>query len=108
MAGVGIVILLVAMGIDSLCRVLLLNRLREHHPQEFAALGQPSTRQLESLLPRYQDLHLKFWRYLWGGGAFRLGDARVSGLAMLAMFADLVMIACVALFLWSAWQMGQS
>jgi hypothetical protein len=105
-AGMAIVILLVAMGIDWLCRVLLLNHLREKFPQEYAALGQPSTRQLESLLPRYQDLHLKFWKYLWGGRAFVLKDKFISSLAMIALCADVVMIACVAVFLWSAWQMG--
>lgn len=105
-AGMAFVILLVAMGIDALCRILLLNHLREKYPQEYATLGQPSTRQLESLLPRYQDLHLKFWKYLWGGKAFLLKDKPVSSLAAIALLADIVMIACVAVFLWSAWQMG--
>jgi hypothetical protein len=85
-----------------LVRGLLLRTLRSRHPREFAELGNPSPRQLASLLPRYREMQIQFWKYLWGGGVFMVKDRLVSGLAAAAMLADVALAVGVALFLWSA------
>lgn len=85
-----------------LFRSLLLRTLRNSHPGEFAELGQPSSRQLASLLPRNRELQLRFWTSLWSGRFFLIGDKRVSGLAWGALIADAVLVVGIAGFFWSA------
>jgi len=102
MDGRVVLILLVAMASSWLSRVLLLRALRLRHPEEFAALGQPSRRQLESLLPRHQDLNLQFWKYLWGERVLLLEDKRVSNLAWLIRISDSALLGSVVAFFWSA------
>ncbi|MBA3032196.1 MAG: hypothetical protein KKF85_12335 [Gammaproteobacteria bacterium] len=102
MTGVAIVTILVAMGSGWLFRNLLLRVLRERHPDEFAALGQPTSQQLASLSPKLQELHLQFWRYLWGGKVFQIKDGLVTGLAGAALLADAALIVGVVVFLWYA------
>jgi len=94
--------LLAAMAGGWAFRTFLLRTLRTRHPQEFAALGSPSRRQLASLLPKHQELHLKFWKYLWEGRAFRVNDRLVSGLASAALIADVALAGSVVLLFWSA------
>lgn len=95
----GVLILFAAMAGSWLFRFALLRALRVRHPVEFAALGEPSSRQLESMLPRHQEMHLRFWKYLWGGSIFLLGDRLVSGLAMAARLSDVILaVSAVALF----------
>lgn len=100
MTGAAIVIILLAMGGGWLFRNLLLRVLRERHPDEFAALGQPTSQQLASLSPKLQELHLQFWRYLWGGKVFQVKDRLVASLAAGALLADVALIIGVAIFLW--------
>ncbi|MDP2108876.1 MAG: hypothetical protein Q8J67_07495 [Rhodocyclaceae bacterium] len=102
MTGIAIVIILLAMGSGWLFRHLLLRVLRERHPDEFAALGQPTSQQLASLSPKLQELHLRFWKYLWGGKVFQIRDRLVTGLAAAALLADAALIVGVAIFLWHA------
>jgi hypothetical protein len=102
MTGMAIVIILLAMGSSWLFRNLLLRVLQEKHPDEFAALGQPTSQQLASLSPRLQELHIQFWKYLWGGKVFQVKDRLVAGLAIGALFADAALIVGVAIFLWFA------
>lgn len=104
MNGLIVLTVLLAMGGSWLSRVMLLRRLRLRHPEEFAALGQPSRRQLESLLPRHQDLNLQFWKYLWGEKVLLLGDKQVFNLAWLARLSDTTLVASVVAFFWSAGQ----
>ena len=102
MTGIAIVTILLAMGSGWLFRNLLLRVLQEKHPEEFAALGQPTSKQLASLSPKLQELHLQFWRYLWGGKVFQVKDRLVAGLAVGALLADAALIVGVAIFLWFA------
>ena len=102
MTGIAIVIILLAMGSAWLFRNLLLRVLRERHPDEFAALGRPTSQQLASLSPKLQELHLQFWKYLWGGKIFQVKDSLVSLLAAGALLADAALIVGVAIFLWHA------
>ncbi len=106
MTGIAIVTLLLAMGCGWLFRNLLLRVLRERHPDEFAALGQPTSRQLASLSPKLHELHLRFWKYLWGGRVFQVRDNLVALLAVGALLADAALLVGVAIFLWLA-GMGQ-
>lgn len=94
--------ILLAMGSGWLFRKLLLRVLRERHPDAFAALGRPTSQQLASLSPKLQELHIRFWKYLWGGKIFQVDDRRVSLLAAGALLADAVLIAGIAAFLWFA------
>lgn len=101
--GSGIVLLFfAAMAGSWLFRFALLRTLRLRHPAEFAALGAPSSRQLESMLPRHQEMHLRFWKYLWGGKAFLLGDRLVSGLALTALLSDVVLGGSAVALVWFA------
>lgn len=100
MTGIAIVTILLAMGCGWLCRSLLLRVLRERHPDEFAALGHPTSRQLASLSPKLHELHLRFWKYLWGGRVFQVKDGRVRLLAVGALLADAALLVGVAIFLW--------
>jgi hypothetical protein len=102
MAGVAITIILLAMGSSWIIRGLLLRQLRDRFPDEFAALGYPSRRQLESMLPRYQELHIRFWKYLWGGKVFLVNDKLVSSLAGAALLADIALAGGALVLLWSA------
>lgn len=97
-----VLIFFAAMAGSWLFRFVLLRVLRVRHPVEFAALGEPSSRQLESMLPRHQEMHLRFWKYLWGRSIFLLGDRLVSGLTMATRVSDVILaLSAVALF-WSA------
>jgi hypothetical protein len=102
--GMAILVLLAAMGCGWLFRLLILRMLRSRHPQEFADLGQPSSRQLVSLSPRLQELHIKFWKYLWGGKVFLNDDKRVTNLAWLALVSDAAVAGSVAVLFWLAWK----
>lgn len=102
MAGVAVLTLLAAMGTSWVVRGLLLRTLQERHPGVFAELGQPSQRNLASVLPRHGDLQVKFWRYLWGGKVFLIRDRQTSMLASIALLADVGLAIGAALLLWSA------
>ena len=102
MAALGIVIILGAMAGSWLFRGLLLRSLRIRHPREFADLGYPTYQQLSSLFPRFRELQLRFWKYLWGGKVFRLNDKRISGLAWAALAADVALLVGVVVLLSSA------
>lgn len=100
--GMSVLLILAAMGGGWLSRRLLLGLLRARHPGEFDELGNPSTRQLGSVLPRHQEVQLRFWKYLWGGQVFRLGDGHASALAVAALLCDAALAVGMALLLWSA------
>ena len=100
MTGITIVAILAAMGGGWLFRNLLLRILRRRHPDEFAALGQPTSQQLASLSPRLHELHIRFWRYLWGGKVFQVKDGMVSILAVGALLADATLVVAIVVFLW--------
>ena len=102
MTGIAIVTILLAMGGGWLIRNLLLRVLRERHPDEFAALGQPTSQQLASLSPKLQELHIQFWKYLWGGKVFQVKDSVVSILAVGALLVDAALIVGVVILLWFA------
>ena len=102
MGGSVVLILLTAMAGSWLFRFMLLQVLRRNHPREFAALGEPSSRQLESMLPRHQGLHLRLWRYLWEGKVFLLGDRTVSALAVATLLCDLILVVSLVTLFWSA------
>jgi hypothetical protein len=106
MAGLAIVIILLAMASSWLIRGLLLMLLRNRHPHEFAELGYPSNRQLASLFPRDQELQIQFWKYLWGGRIFLVNDKLVSSLAGAALIADVALVVGVIILLWSAVYIG--
>jgi hypothetical protein len=102
-AGPTVLFLLGAMGGSWLFRTLLLRMLRARHPGAFAELGQPTSRQLASHLPRHRNMQIQFWKGLWGGKYFRTGDRLVSAIAGAALFFDIALvIAVVALFRVSA------
>jgi hypothetical protein len=103
-AGMAILFLLAAMASGWLFRLLLLRVLRNRYPQEFAELGQPSSRQLVSLSPRLHELHIKFWKYLWGGKVFLINDKRLSNLARVALISDIAAAGSVAVLFWLAWK----
>ena len=102
MNGLAVLILLVAMAGSWLSRALLLRALRLRHPEEFAALGQPSGRQLESILPRHQNLNLQLWKYLWGKKVLLLDDRHVPKLAWIARFSDTALAASMVALFWVA------
>lgn len=104
MANSAVFMLLMAMAGSWLCRALLLRRIRTKHPDEFAALGSPSDRQLTSLLPRHQEMHIRFWTYLWGGKVFLIKDRWVSGLALLALISDTLLAGSMVFLFWVARQ----
>lgn len=88
LVGIGILVMLAAMIAGWAIRRLLMKRLRDRHPDEFTALGEPTSRKLASLLPRHQGVQVAFWRYLWNGNAFRLNDGLACGLAWAAIACD--------------------
>lgn len=102
MAGIAIMIILVAMAGSWMLRGLLLKLLRERHPEEFADLGFPSNRQLASFYPQYREMQIRFWKYLWGGKIFRINDKLISGLARAALIADTALAVGALLLLWAA------
>jgi hypothetical protein len=102
MAGIAIMIILVAMAGSWLLRGLLLRLLRERHPEEFAELGFPSSRQLSSFYPQYREMQIRFWKYLWGGKIFRISDKLLSGLAWAALISDTALAVGALLLLWAA------
>ena len=91
-AGPAAVIIMAGMGGGWLFRTLLLRLLRTRHPDDFAGLGSPSTRQLASLYPRFQDLQIAFFRYLWGGAVFRVKDPAVALLGAAALACDAALV----------------
>lgn len=101
-AGVAIIVLVAAMGASWLARRLLLRRLERNYPQEFAELGSPSTKKLTSMHPRHHDMQISFWRFLWRGEAFRLGNVVMSALASIAVIADVAMAIAFAVLVWAA------
>ena len=90
------------MSTSWLFRALLLKTLRTRHPDEFADLGYPSNRQLASLSPRLHDLHIKFWKYLWGGKFFLIKDKHVSSLAWVVLISDIALAVSVVAIFWFA------
>lgn len=100
--GIAVAIILTSMASGWLLRTLILRTLRSKHPLEFAELGHPSSRRLASLLPRYGEMQIQFWRYLWGGKIFLMKDQLMSGLASAALISDVALAAGVVLLLWSA------
>jgi hypothetical protein len=100
--GIAVVILMAGMAGGWLFRRLLLRTLRDRHPREFAELGQPSDKQLDSILPKYREQQIRFWKYLWEGRAFRLNDRLLSGLAVAALVSDVALAAGLLMILWSA------
>lgn len=100
MGGQVILVLLTALSGSWLFRFLLVGALRRRHPQAFAALGEPSTRQLESMLPRHQEMHLRLWRFLWEGKVFLLRDWLTSSLAAATLLADLILVGSAAVLFW--------
>lgn len=103
MAGIAVVIILVAMASSWLLRGLLLKLLRQRHPGEFEDLGSPSNRQLASFYPQYREMQIRFWKYLWEGKIFRVDDKLVTNLARAALIADVALAVGALLLLWSAW-----
>lgn len=101
-AGAAILVLVGAMGVSWIARRLLLRLLERNYPQQFAELGHPSTKKLTSVHPRHHDMQIGFWRYLWRGEAFRLGNPAVSALAAAAVIADVVMGIAFAVLVWAA------
>jgi hypothetical protein len=99
--GVAVLIILVAMAGGWAARQLLLRRMRARHQREFDALGSPSSRELSSMLPKHNELQVRFWKYLWGGKFLVLDDRRVSILAGAALISDAALVAGVALLFWS-------
>jgi hypothetical protein len=100
--GIAAAIILASMACGWLLRVLLLRTLRIKHPREFAELGCPSSRHLGSLLPRYGEMQIQFWRFLWSGKVFLMKDHVASGLASAALISDVTLGAGVVLLVWAA------
>jgi hypothetical protein len=100
--GIAVMTLLAGMAGGWIFRRLLLRLLRDRHPREFAELGQPSDKQLDSILPKYREQQIQFWKYLWEGRAFRLNDRLASGLAVAALVSDVILAAGLAMLVWSA------
>lgn len=101
MAGIAVMVILVAMGCSWMSRGLLLRALRDRHPGEFTALGQPTNRQLGSFLPRHQELQIRFWKYLWGGKFALTGDSYASVLSWVLRVSDVALAAGVLALLWA-------
>lgn len=104
MTGIAVVIILAGMAGGWLFRRLLLATLRKRHPREFAELGQPSDKQLASILPKHREQQIQFWKYLWDGRAFRLNDRLASGLAVASLVSDVALAVGLLVLLWSAGQ----
>lgn len=102
MGGLAILITLSGMAGGWLFRALLIMRLRKRHPEAYSVLGKPSIRLLASIARRHHDTQIAFWRYLWGGKAFALGDRLVSAIAAAAIAFDITLAVGVVLLLWSA------
>jgi len=101
MTGLAVIAILVGMGGGWLFRELLIKRLRTGHPQIFSELGEPSSRHLSSIVPRFQDMQLRFWKFVWGGQAFRIHDAMVSGLAVALIICNITLAAGAIALVWS-------
>lgn len=102
MTGIAVMTLLAGMAGSWIFRRLLLRTLRDRHPREFAELGQPSDKQLDSILPKYREQQLQFWKYLWEGRAFRLNDRLAAGLAVAALVSDVALGVGLLMLVWSA------
>jgi hypothetical protein len=101
MTGLAVIEILVGMGGSWLFRELLIKTLRTKHPQLFSELGEPSSRKLSTIIPRYQDMQIQFWKFVWGGRAFRVKDDVVTVLATAILISNIVLAAGVILLLWS-------
>ena len=99
--GVAVAIILASMASGWLLRVSLIKMLRKSYPDEYARLGNPSSRRLGSLLPQYREMQIRFWKYLWDGEVFLLKDRLLSGLAAAALISDVALVAGVLLLFWS-------
>jgi hypothetical protein len=100
--GIAVTILMAGMAGGWFFRRLLLRRLRDRHPREFSELGQPSDKQLDSILPKYRERQIQFWKYLWEGRAFRLNDGPASVLAVAALVSDVALAAGLTMLVWFA------
>jgi hypothetical protein len=100
--GIAVMTLMAGMAGGWIFRRLLLRRLRDMHPREFAELGQPSDKQLDSILPKYREQQIQFWKYLWEGRAFRLNDRAASALAVAALVSDVALGAGLVMLVWAA------
>jgi len=100
--GMAFLILLAAMACGWIFRLLILRMLRIRFPREFAELGEPSNRQIVSLSPRLQELHIRFWKYLWGGKVFLINDRHLSFLAWVALISDIAVAGSVVVLVWLA------
>jgi hypothetical protein len=56
---------------------------------------------IKTLIPRYQDMQIQFWKFVWGGRAFRVKDQVVTVLAAAILISNIVLAAGVILLLWS-------
>jgi len=101
MTGAAIIAILVGMGASWALRELLIRRLRDHHPETFAELGAPSGRHLSSIVPRYQDMQIRFWRFVWSGRALWSADPVVAWLATALVIANTVLAVGVVVLLWA-------
>lgn len=101
MTGAAVIVILVGMGGSWAFRELLIRTLRDKHPQLYAELGQPSSRHLASIIPRYQDMQIRFWRFVWSGRALRNADPIVSLLAAALVVANIILAAGAAALLWA-------
>jgi len=99
--GPSVIAILAGMGGGLLFRELLIRTIRTHHPETFTELGEPSSRKLSTIIPRYQDMQIRFWKFIWGGQAFRLRDQIVSILSVAILVSNIVLAAGVVGLLWA-------
>jgi len=81
-------------------RELLIKNLRTKHPQVYTELGEPTSRQLSTIIPRYQEQQIRFWKFIWGGKAFQIKDRDVSLLAMGILISNILLGFGVITLLW--------
>lgn len=101
MVGPAVIAILVGMGGSWAFRELLIKRLRRSHPQEFKDLGEPSGRHLYSIVPRHHEMQIRFWRFVWGGRAFRMKDDVLASLTAALLVSNIVLAVGVVVLLWS-------
>ncbi len=101
MLGPAVIAILAGMGGGLLFRELLIRTIRRHHPQTFSELGEPSSRKLSTIIPRYQDMQIRFWKFIWGGQFLRLRDNIVSILSVAILISNIVLAVGVVTLLWA-------
>jgi len=95
------VIAVLAGGIGGwIFRELLIKNLRTRHPQIFTELGEPTSRQLSTIIPRYQEQQIRFWKFIWGGKAFQVKDRDVTLFAMGILVSNTLLGFGVVTLLW--------